>query len=379
MKALILDAEHKTAHVLEVPQPKPAPEEILVRVHAVALNPIDPLYVFNPLGQSGRTVGSDFAGTIVAIGDDASRRSEWAVGDRVAGFLQGACSANDRPGAFAEYLVVPWDLVWRVPDHFKLEEAASVSLCALTAAQALFDRLRLPSPFPPPQDQFQPTPDTTNILTYGASTSVGLWAAQLIHHSAKVSGKQVRLFGTASKARFPLLQQAPYSYDHLVEYRDSSWAEKIGELTNGEGIHFAYDCISEHDSVATVHGTLAPGGKQAIVRSRAAAAWQAGPLEPEPIYGAVWEGLGVDIQYAFFLVPASARAREFAVAFYKWLSEGGGLIPNPIRVMPGGLDRIVQDGFSLLGPGTMNQRKADRHEEFMRPVSAEKLVYLIRE
>lgn len=171
-----------------------------------------------------------------------------------------------------------------------------------------------------------------NILIYGASSSVGLYAAQLVRHSASFRGKSVRLFGTASKARFPLLQGASYNYDHLVDYRDSSWPEQIKELTGGEGIHYAYDCISEHNSVAKVHSTLnASDGKQAIVRSRPAGAWTAGHLDPEPIYGAVWEGLGVKVQYAFFTVPAPPRAREFAVAFYKWQSETGGLRPNHIR------------------------------------------------
>jgi hypothetical protein len=132
--------------------------------------------------------------------------------------------------------------------------------------------------------------------------------------------------------------------------------------------------------VKRVAGTLKKGGKMAIVRSREGGAWAAGEgeLPTEPIYGAVWEGLGVEIQYQGFVVPESAEARKFAVAFYKWLSEGGKLEGNPIRLMPGGLDRVVDDGFVLLGPGTMDARQRDRAEEWMRPISAEKLVYRVR-
>ena len=104
MKALILDAERKTAHVTDAPKPTPAPSELLVRVHAIALNPVDALYTANPLGKTGRVVGSDFAGVVE---DAATDNPATMIGKRVAGFLQGACSANDRPGAFAEYLVVP--------------------------------------------------------------------------------------------------------------------------------------------------------------------------------------------------------------------------------------------------------------------------------
>ena len=52
------------------------------------------------------------------------------------------------------------------------------------------------------------------------------------------------------------------------------------------------------------------------------------------------------------------------------------LEPNPVRSMPGGLERVVQDGFSLLGTGLVSERsKLERLEEYMRPISAEKLVY----
>jgi len=101
-------------------------------------------------------------------------------------------------------------------------------------------------------------------------------------------------------------------------------------------------------------------------------------LSVEPAYGAVWEGLGVDIQYENLVVPASPAARCFAVAFYRWLSHGNSLHPNPVRLMPGGLDKIVADGFALLGAGSMQDRLPEqRTESWMKPVSAEKLVYRV--
>jgi hypothetical protein len=73
-------------------------------------------------------------------------------------------------------------------------------------------------------------------------------------------------------------------------------------------------------------------------------------------------------------LPANPDLRAFTVAFYAWLSEGGKIVPNSARVMPGGLEKVAEDGFALLGTGTMGERKV-RSEEWMRPVSAEKLVY----
>ncbi|KAF2801755.1 GroES-like protein [Mytilinidion resinicola] len=383
MDALILDATSKTANVQRIPIPEPGPTELLVHVEAVALNPVDALYTFNPLGQTGRVVGTDFAGTVAALGSDVpSLNPTLKAGQRVAGFLQGACSANDRPGAFANYLIVPHDLVWRVQDSLSLAEAASVSLTALTAAQGLFPRLGLPAPFA--YDVKPSTKSTEESLTafiYGASTSVGLNATQLLQLAAKAHGMTLHLIGAASPSRHAMLSAAPYSFTSLVDYRDEAWPAQVRALTNGAGVDIGYDCISEGPSVAAVASTLSSAGRMAVVRSRAGKAWAAEPgtLPTEPVYGAVWEGLGERVEYQGFIVQPSAPARAFAVEFYKWLSKVGGseLLPNPIRKMPGGLERIVPDGFKLLGPGSMEQRGGESTEEWMRPVSGEKLVYEI--
>jgi NADPH:quinone reductase-like Zn-dependent oxidoreductase len=391
MKALILDREARTANLSSVPEPRLAANEILVKVESISLNPIDPLYVAHPLGNTGRTVGSDFAGRVVEVGPQVSVSAHLQEGDRVAGFLQGACSVNPRPGAFAEYVTVPWDLVWRVPASTPLEEAAGVSLVALTAAQGIWYRMGLTAPFPYDRESVlkenpkwrqsiidSPSePETINVFVYSASTSVGLYAAQIARLGAKASGKRIKLFGAASKARWGFLKAEPYCYDHLVDYRDSDWPQQIKALSDGIGIHYAYDGLSEGDSVARVASTLATNGKMAIVRSREGGAWKADYLQIEPVYGAVWEGLGEEVQYQGLTVGKSPAARAFSVAFYQWLSValGTDLKPVPIRLMPGGLENVVKDGFALLGAGGMEDRQVLRSEDWMRPVSAEKLVY----
>ena len=383
MNALVLDAESKTAAVSSVKIPGPGPGEVLVKVHAVALNPVDSLYIYNPLGKTGRIVGSDFAGTI----HQADASSSFQYGQRVAGFLQGACSRNDRPGAFAEYIACPADLLWLVPNDMTLEQAATISLCALTAAQAVFLRLGLAPPFDVPSSAPIQTPTATNasdslhVLIYGASTSVGLYAAQLIRHAATSNNKTIILLGTASEARFPLLQAKPYAYDHLFDYRAATWPGEVRPFTRSKGIDLALDCISEGSSVAKVCSTLALGGKIAVTRSIEGGAWDSSGLRDGivPSYGAVWEGLGERVDYQGFELPASEASRAFAVAFYRWLSTGGKLKANPIRLMPGGLAKVVEDGFALLGSGSMGDRAHGKEEEWMRPISAEKMVYRVAE
>lgn len=402
MNALILDAENKTANVQHTPLPTPTAGEVIIRVIAVALNPVDSLYVFNPLGNTGRTVGSDFAGIVINSGSDdpsttISTVKKLEVGTRVAGFLQGACSANTRPGAFAEYLICPSELTWRIPSSMTFEEAATISLCALTAAQALFYRLKLPTPFPwsnsgegnTRQDNNGNNKENDKSFTffiYGATTSVGLYAAQLIHHSAAVSGRSVKLIGAASPARWSMLKAKPYNYDTLVDYRDTDWPSKVKSSSpNGLGVDFVYDCISEGSTVQRAASTLCEDGRMAIVRSKEGGAFDITDLKVEAIYGAVWEGLGEEVHYQNMIVAASEDAKGFAMAFYKWLSgDGEGddvkLVANPTRLMPGGLQKIVPDGFALLGGGSMGDRQPEKREEaWMKPISAEKLVYKITE
>ncbi|KAF4954527.1 hypothetical protein FGADI_5208 [Fusarium gaditjirri] len=387
MKALVLNTSLKKAIVEDVNPPTPGSHEILVNVRAIALNPVDELYVSSPIAtQEKRIVGTDFAGVVVEAGSDISDLSDprVKVGTRVAGFLQGASSVNDRPGAFAEYIVVPYDLVWNVPDNLTLEEASTISMCGLTAAQALFGRLGLPSPFSSIHSAM-PTDDSkiTNLFIYGSSTSVGLYAAQLARIVAKASGMSLRVIGAASSSKHQLLQNEPYSYDVLVDYRDEGWVQKVKDATNGSGVDLALDCISEGQTVYNTHETLAPSAKFAVIRGPVGGQYDPAPLTVKPIHGAVWEGLGVEVGYYNAVIPENPDAHAFAKKFYNFLSKPlpsgrAQLEPNPVRLMPGGLERVVQDGFRLLSTGTglVSERpRIVRPEDYMRPVSAEKLVY----
>lgn len=428
MKALLLDATSKTAHLSDLPIPQPGPNELLIAVKAIALNPVDALYTTTtPLGSTGRIIGSDFSGLVIARGplvtsptrDDypipsstatnggggpgqnGPRRSSTTThsasinrGDRVAGFLQGACSVNERPGAFAEYIVCPADLVWRVPTHISFEAAASVSLCGLTAAQGLFFRLGLEAPFQWDDDSDEGVlrrvesemsrnggvggDEELSFLIYGASTSVGMYVAQLVRRSAEMAGRTVKLIGLTSQHQFERLRPEPYRYDYLEDYHDPKWPEKVHQASNG-GVHYAYDAISEKSTVKDTSAALRKGGKMAVVRSKEAGAWETDSVTTEPLYGAVWEGLGEDVDYDKLVVRSSPAKRAFASGFYKWLSDGGLLHPNPIRVMPGGLEKVVEDGLTLLGSDVSNRHlnQLRRREEHMRPISGEKLVYLI--
>lgn len=86
------------------------------------------------------------------------------------------------------------------------------------------------------------------------------------------------------------------------------------------------------------------------------------------------------------ILPASPSWREFSVQFFKFLSNGHPQDPstfpipaNPVRLMPGGLERIVPDGFVLIGSVKVVDRVSSLEQDraWMNPISAEKLVYRI--
>ncbi|KAF5004135.1 hypothetical protein FDECE_9349 [Fusarium decemcellulare] len=388
MRALVLNTIDKSTTVQDVPDPKPGPKEILVRVQAVALNHVDHLNAVKPMAtQEKRVLGSDFSGEVVQVGKELASLDDprAQVGARVSGFLQGANSVNDRTGAFAEYLAIDYDLTWNIPSNISFEEAAGVSLAGVTAAQGVFERLQLPSPFSETEGFSKLNireDEPINVFIYGASSSVGLYAAQLIRLSEKTSGRKIRLIGAASPSKHSLLYNAPYSYDILVDYRDPQWPEAVRKAAGGEGVQYAIDDITMGSTVEKTDSVIRPGGKFAIFRAPAVGNFDMAKLKTKPIFGAVWEALGVDVGYhGGLVIPANAKTRAFAAAFYQYLGSGAQsgeirLHPAPIRVMPGGLERIPSDGFALLSGGFKPERQDKKDtEDHLRPISGEKIVY----
>ncbi|KAM5350761.1 hypothetical protein ACJ41O_007266 [Fusarium nematophilum] len=365
MKALTLTPSTGIVDVEDISIPVLGPGEVLIKVHAVSLNPVDEFYVSSPIAiQERRVVGTDFAGVVVEASKDVEEVQDARVrpGARVAGFHQGASSVNDRPGAFAEYVTAPYDLLWHVPDTITLQAASTVSMCSLTAAQALFSRLGLPSPFS--SGTVPPGDGPINIFIYGSSTSLGQFAAQLVHLAAEASGRNFHLIGTASASNHGFLSQAPYNYHTLIDYHHEDWPDKVKAATGGAGVHFALDAISELDTVEKVHSTLRENGRFHIFRSPGGGHFDISGLNIQPIYDTVWEGLGEEVDYGDGLVfQGKPEARDFAARFFRFLGSEATtgkvkLQPNPVRHMP-------------------ERKEATFKEHHMRPISAEKLVYTI--
>jgi NADPH:quinone reductase-like Zn-dependent oxidoreductase len=150
--------------VRELATPSPEQGEVLVRVHAAALNPKDSFVRKGRFKQvTGlrfpRRLGSDFAGVVERVGPGV-----YGVrpGDEVFGMLNGWSG-----GAVAEYVVVPQDELAQKPLRLSFVEAAAVPLAALTALQALRNEGQVKA--------------GSRVLLHGASGGVGTFAVQLAH------------------------------------------------------------------------------------------------------------------------------------------------------------------------------------------------------
>jgi NADPH:quinone reductase-like Zn-dependent oxidoreductase len=125
MKAVTISGTRATL-VADRPIPSPRPDQLLVKVHAVALNPTDWKNIAAGAAGEGSISGCDYAGEVVQIGSAVNK--DFTIGQRVAGVVHGANYSNIDDGAFAEYAVVKADLQMRIPDSLPYEKAATLGL-----------------------------------------------------------------------------------------------------------------------------------------------------------------------------------------------------------------------------------------------------------
>jgi len=177
--ALWLNAKRAPLTLGPAPYTAPRADEIVVRVRAVAVNPMDRLQqtmgdLFTPWTSYPFVLGSDVAGEVVEIG---SRVTRLAIGDRVVGFAAGSDKQRNRAaeGGFQDYVVLLAHMAAPIPDTMSFEDAAVLPLGLSTAACGLFqkDFLAMNAPSAAPKRTGK------TLLVWGGSTSVGSNAIQL--------------------------------------------------------------------------------------------------------------------------------------------------------------------------------------------------------
>ncbi|GAB0107056.1 NADP-dependent oxidoreductase [Nocardia sp. JMUB6875] len=220
-------------HEVELPVPRPGPSEILVKVHATALNPTDWKHrrlsgLFLP--PPPFVLGWDVSGVVVATGVGVTL---FEPGDEVFGMLP---YPHDH-GAAAEYVTVTARAFARKPAHLDHTQAAAIPLAALTAYQALVETANV-----------QPG---QRVLIHAAAGGVGHFAVQI----AKSRGAYV--IGTASAANHDFLRSI--GVDEVTDYRSTDVFETVSD------VDMVLDPIDEAHAIRSLR-TLRPGGIVVAIR-----------------------------------------------------------------------------------------------------------------
>ncbi len=191
-----LGAKHAKLEVKPAPYMHPHEGEIVVKNHAVAINPLD--WIIQIAGNLTFSwikypfiLGADLAGEVVEVGEGVTR---FSVGDRVLGHAVGTDRKRNSPaeGTFQEYTVLLARMTEPIPSTMPYENAAVLPLALSTAACGLFQKDQLALQYP----SVTPKPTGKTLLIWGGSTSVGSNAIQL----AAAAGYEV--ITTASPRNF---------------------------------------------------------------------------------------------------------------------------------------------------------------------------------
>jgi len=191
--------------LVDVERPDPGPTQILVRVHAAGVNPVDwktrETGGIGPMGDPPFILGWDVSGVVEEVGAGASL---FSPGDEVFGMP----SFPFQAGAYSEYVAAPSRHFARKPSTLDHVHAAAVPLAGLTVWQSLVDTADI-----------QPG---QRILIHAAAGGVGHLAVQI----AKARGAYV--IGTASAAKHEFLRGL--GADELIDYRTTDFAEEVRDV-----------------------------------------------------------------------------------------------------------------------------------------------------
>lgn len=242
MKALQLLAHGRpgTLELRDLPDPVPAPDEVVVQVKACGVNHLDlwaeeaglPVPLTLP-----RTLGCEIAGVIAALGEDVD---QWQVGERVAvqsNLFCGTCEycrngeesicmnavllGVQRDGGFAEKVVVPSRALARLPEAVSFQTSAALTLSGSTAMHMLVDRAEVR------EGQW--------VLVMGAASGVGSAAIQIARRLG------ARVITTASDERKRVLA-ARLGAEYVVDLEHQDWPAEVRKITGKRGV----DVIIEH-------------------------------------------------------------------------------------------------------------------------------------
>lgn len=241
MKAIHVSAcgAPEVMRVVEVPDPVPGDGQVLVRIKAVGVNPVDTYIRAGGQGYAPKlpyTPGMDAAGVVEALGGNVTNV---AVGERV--YCAGTLS-----GAYAEKAVCASTQVHPLPDNVTFAQGAAVSVPYATAYRALFHKAHA-------------VPGEV-VLIHGASGGVGIAAVQI----ARALGLTV--IGTAGTQEARQMVRA-HGARYVVNHHEPGHTQQILDLTHGQGVDVILEMLA-NVNLGKDLTLLAKGGRVVIIGSR---------------------------------------------------------------------------------------------------------------
>src|SRR5271167_1834277 len=230
----------------EVPDLKPGPAQVVVRIHAAGVNPVEAYvrtgtYAFKP--NLPYTPGNDAGGVVMTVGQGVKRVT---VGDRV--YVSGSLS-----GTYAEQALCNEAQVHRLPDNVSFEQGAAMGVPYGTAYRGLFQRGDAKA--------------AESVLVHGASGGVGTAAVQL----ARALGLMV--IGTAGSERGMQLVQSEGAH-HVLNHSSEGYLDELMKLTDGRGVDLILEMLA-NKNLGRDLTVLAKHGRVVVIGSR-------GPIEINP-------------------------------------------------------------------------------------------------
>jgi NADPH2:quinone reductase len=278
----------------EVPDLQPGPGQVVIRVKAAGVNPVDTYIRSGAYARKPTlpyTPGTDAAGVVESVGEGVTHVR---VGDRV--YAAGTIS-----GAYAEQSICGGSQVHPLSQQVSFAQGAAIGVPYGTAYRALFQRARaLPA---------------ETVLVHGASGGVGTAAVQL----ARSAGLRVIGTGGTEKGRELAAQQGAH---HVLDHRAPNLLEQVLALTGGRGVDIILEMLA-NVNLANDLKALGPGGRVVVIGSR-------GTVEIDPR-----DAMGRDAAILGMLL-GNASEREFA-GIHAALAAGlenGTLRPVISREMP---------------------------------------------
>ncbi len=217
MKAILVN-DDKSLSWSDVPNPVIKSEEVLVEIHAAALNRADLMQRegdYPPPPGCPEWMGLEIAGVIVEMGEEAKAKSDWKIGDKVCALLGG--------GGYAEYVSVKYDMLMPVPENCSMIEASAIPEAFATAYLNLFIEGKIEK-------------GNTLLMNAGAS---GL--ASVIIPMAKAFGIRVITTVLSDEIKDSIKH---LNADRVVVTTKEDISEVLKEeLENGHSVDVAIDCL----------------------------------------------------------------------------------------------------------------------------------------